>query len=703
MKSFKILSLSLVIALAGCARHNDNTVVIHSVPADSIYTEINVFAKPHWMPRVETDVTFKGGTTCRFDIDTVEIRYFSAFSGNHDFATEIFVTPGDSVSCKTITKEINGENSYEIIFEGKNAAHYNYYTQKREAFSWEELPDYYSLDLPEYKRQLQAFRDKEKEFLRNYKKTHTVSEDFINYALAEINNWYVYRLCQPAYFIKCVTIPNGYFDDAVITQNPLSTIVIEALQFKYIYCSPSENMEQIYNTILNEVHPQFQSTILSTLIIHFAEKGGSAYKKSFLKVMNQIEKTSTDSTLLATVQEYSTYYLLSGKMLPDSILDKTYLRSFQNEQKITLRQLLDNYKNTAVYLDIWGSWCVSCRQITKASAENKPYFVEKNIAVVYLSLDEDESKWLQAAKNDHITENQYLLYNLFANPLLRYLNINSYPRYVLFNKNHEIGILNAPRPVDCGFEELKKIIERNPEKFITEKLVVKNTNIVKKEAPKQPVFKDCADSTKFIIKTIYHDNFGTFSSATNYVDAWGTPRTPARNWQTTYSPYTIPKHRIKFGSPDDGYYTIGTLKKGVMWDNTRGDMTEDASGNPNGAVLCINVAENYKGEIYRQQINNLSPNVILYFEVSIANANYGNSKTTPPQVEIRIEKTDGQLLGNAHSNLVPTTFGWQKINIDVPPIAETSVVLRVISTGDDWKNGCDLLMDDIIFRICSRR
>ena len=161
-------------------------------------------------------------------------------------------------------------------------------------------------------------------------------------------------------------------------------------------------------------------------------------------------------------------------MLPDSVLDNTYLRSFQSKQKITLRQFFENYKNTAVYLDFWYSGCRFCREANKASAKNKPYFAEKNIAVVYFSVDLDESAWLQAAKDDGVTENQYLLHYDSANghpfsslPLTRYLKIFAYgvPRYILFNKKHEIEVLNMPKPTQEMFEDLKKIVEHYSEKI----------------------------------------------------------------------------------------------------------------------------------------------------------------------------------------------------------------------------------------------
>jgi len=334
MKNITIFSLLIAMFFAACTREKNNTVIIHSFPADSIFTEIRFYIPA----QRQMGITFEGGTTHRYEIDTVEARYLYGRSSDGYFWTSMFITPGDSVSFKTIAKD---ENSYDVIFEGKNAAHYNYDFHKSKAVLWEEEPHYnQGMDLLEYKQQSQDFRDREIEFLRKYKKENAVSDDFINYALAEINNRYAYKLYQAAYLNKC-GIPKGYLDDAVITQNLLSMFALESLKLKYIYCSPDVNMERIYNAILDETHSKFQSALLSELITHFAEKGDRTYKKSLLQVMNQIEKTSTDSTLLSIVQEYKPYYLLSGTKLPDSILDNTHLRSFENEQKITLRQLFN--------------------------------------------------------------------------------------------------------------------------------------------------------------------------------------------------------------------------------------------------------------------------------------------------------------------------------------------------------------------------
>jgi len=492
MKTFRFFYLLLVIAFVGCTRHNDNTVVIHSI-SDTIFTEINI-REIGYENRLEQ--TFKVGETCQFTTDVATACLFSAsfrknndFPGENngcfnknDFYTDIFVTPGDVVTCKTIAREINGENHYEIIFEGKNAAHYNYNTEKRKVISREEEPDMsynLNIDLIEYKQLLQAYRDREIEFLNNYKKEHSVSEDFINYALANINNWYAYKLYISAFFSKN-SLPAGYLDDVTVMQNLLSIIALGAMEYKYAFCLPNFDVEQIYNAILDEVHPQFHSMLLRKLITQFTGKSDKTYQESLLRVMNQIEKTSTDSALLACVQEYKPFYLLSGTTLSDSILDNTYLRSFQSNQKITLRQMFDNYKNTAIYLDFWLSGYRRSRYFIQESAGNKPYFAEKQIAIVYISTDKDKNEWRKAATEDNITENQYLLLEHEISPIIRknspmrnYLKIKDVPRYVLFNKNHEIEMLNAPQLTGYFFDELKKIIERNPEKYITEKPATK--------------------------------------------------------------------------------------------------------------------------------------------------------------------------------------------------------------------------------------
>jgi thiol-disulfide isomerase/thioredoxin len=453
MRITYFFTLILLALFAGC-KQPDNTVIIN-IPADGIFMEAGILKNDG----KREEVILQSGEDYRFPLDTVEIRYFHSYSDEEESYTQIFITPGDSVSCKMIK---NGDR-HEILFEGKNASHYNYAAEKEKVLPWEKTPRYdlvnkeTDMDLLTFKRQLQEHRDKEFEFLNDYKKKYKVSRDFINYTTAEINNSYAFNLYLSAHYNKH-SIPAGFLDDVKVIPNRLSEYAFLTLRIKYFLLSPDFNIGRIYNTILKEVNPELQSKFLCEMVSYFANRGESIYKESLLQVMEQIEKTSTDSTLLDCVWGNRPYYLLTGTSLPDSILDGTNLITFGKKQKITLRQLLDNYKDQAVYLDIWASWCGPCRRAIEGSFAVKSYLSEKHVAVVYISIDHDENAWQQTAKDLNVTENQYLLPGAGSSPVWDYLRLGGVPRYILFNKNHEMEVLSATWPAQP--EDLKDMIER---------------------------------------------------------------------------------------------------------------------------------------------------------------------------------------------------------------------------------------------------
>ncbi len=464
----KILFYTLTLLLfASCARKNKNIAVIHSDVADSVFKEIHLVpykGMANYLTQFyDEGFTFSGGTTFSWKVDTVESRTFFSHNNGY-FWTPIFITPGDSVSVKLLK---NGEQ-YDVIFEGENAAHYNYESKKRKAIQMEDPNPTQDIAPYEYKKQLLACRIEEEKFLEKYKKENKVSAEFVDYASAEINNKYVLWLYCYVYFNKCKVDAEKYLEGTEIVQNPLSHSAIDAFFYKYVMCASNSDILKNYNAIQTEVIPQFRSTLIADLIIWFAKKGDVSYKSALTEMMSQIEKISQDSMLQTVVKEYEPFYSLSGTVLPDSVLDNTHLLSYKDSKKMTLRQVFEKCGNTAVCLDFWASWCGPCRMTNAQSKENKHELNDKGVVVAYISVDDDKDAWEKAVKEDDISENQYLLLDEENSPLSKNLKIreSGIPRFVLFNKKHEIGLLSAPRPVGCMFQDLKAVIESNPEDYV---------------------------------------------------------------------------------------------------------------------------------------------------------------------------------------------------------------------------------------------
>ncbi|MDR0941016.1 MAG: hypothetical protein LBM68_02190, partial [Bacteroidales bacterium] len=194
-------------------------------------------------------------------------------------------------------------------------------------------------------------------------------------------------------------------------------------------------------------------------------------------------------------------------------------------------------------------------------------------------------------------------------------------------------------------------------------------------------------------KTIFHEDFGTFLSATSYEDKDGNPKAATA--------YTVPGPTIAGGSFENNEILCVLHTTSGPWKT--GGLSGDASGNANGGFLFLNPNSPFKGPIYDQTITGLCDDKKLFMEVSIANASYVNS-TTPPQVDLILYSVPGGAqLGRVSSSLTATDQGWRKLKIDdiILPAGNTSARLVVDSRGENWTAGNDLLVDDIIFRICT--
>ncbi len=224
---------------------------------------------------------------------------------------------------------------------------------------------------------------------------------------------------------------------------------------------------------------------------------------------------------------------------------------------------------------------------------------------------------------------------------------------------------------------------------------------------------------------VFNEDFGYFTDPHTYEDSKGNvTKTPA-----TYAPERAnvswdltTETKMKFdsnGQINDGYYGVVVPRPGggyyqdisgnsmATWMNgVKSDHSSLETGKKGGAALFMNVTENYTGVIFSRKIEKLCADKEIFFETYIANMSDG----TNPEVTINIKDAKTNKILESSKATAVKSKGWTRVNIDglKVPASSPDVILEVLSTGGEgdlsgqfWKQGNDLIIDDIRFMVCS--
>ncbi len=120
--------------------------------------------------------------------------------------------------------------------------------------------------------------------------------------------------------------------------------------------------------------------------------------------------------------------------------------SDMNDDYHSLDEVIAANKGKVIYLDIWASWCGPCKAQMPASHELQKKYKDQDVVFLYVSIDVNNKAWEASAKQFDLLENSYLARNYPKAQLFQTHNVNSIPRYMLFDKNGRLVASNASRP-----------------------------------------------------------------------------------------------------------------------------------------------------------------------------------------------------------------------------------------------------------------
>lgn len=123
----------------------------------------------------------------------------------------------------------------------------------------------------------------------------------------------------------------------------------------------------------------------------------------------------------------------------------------------TLQEITDRYRGKVIFMDVWATWCGSCRASFAHVKPLQKYAAENDIVLLYISIDTPQKAelWKKMAGHYALTGEHVLMNEAFKMEIYEKFGHNgilSIPHYAIINKEGELQFPSAASP-----EELDKL------------------------------------------------------------------------------------------------------------------------------------------------------------------------------------------------------------------------------------------------------
>ncbi len=386
-------------------------------------------------------------------------HYFQVFYIN-DKKRMIFTKPSDTLKVK-----VSGQ---ALTFEGR-------YKKENECFQkileldksyGEQFDSLHSLTYSEFTNTVGQIEETKKALL----KTDSLDEDFVSLTKGYIDLYYHRKMFQYPYYASyyqdslSIDTPLNYyqqpifkgfdFNDTVLNQFDIYTNVIYLHVDKplyNIYYGTKDYLEKSQNGILDKVsHPKVRAKSLHhNLYYHISASADKELTDTLMQSFTlYCEDQKRKDHIDALLSKWKG--IAQGQISPDfSFLD-------QDSNRVSL----SDFKGQNILIGTWATWCGPCKKQRPYLEKLVEDYKDKNIQVLYVSLDQDNAHnlWKKTSEKYKDFAVHLRAESGFKNAqIAKHFLIYSIPRFIALD--HDLRIVNPNTKLPSQVDALDQFFE----------------------------------------------------------------------------------------------------------------------------------------------------------------------------------------------------------------------------------------------------
>ncbi|WP_026262204.1 TlpA family protein disulfide reductase [Spirosoma panaciterrae] len=385
----------------------------------------------------------------------------------NQFGGHVYLVPNDTATLFLDLAKANPWSSYQ--FKGRYAAINQFYfdqakTLKTVPFAFRANAANEAVSLKRYKSQMDSLLRTEQQFLITYSKQHHLPAWFLQHeqqrilysdASSRANN-ILYRR-----FIKkdsVTDIPNDYFSfvtPAFINNSSTAYLVDYQGFLKDYFYYLFDRQQTVKNVITYTAQVAskkltglawdvFMSSYLDEILAGAPTLGEQLLTKYYYRFTNK-------QWINDRKAYYQDAYLLKpGEMAPN----------FALEDHLDSLAYLKDFRGQVIYLSFWFTGCAPCRQEMPLENELVKHFKDKPVKIVNICVRSSRADWAKVSKLYNLQTVNLYANKAWENTLISKYNVNSYPHYVLIDREGKVVKNNCSRPSGNAKEEIEALLKQ---------------------------------------------------------------------------------------------------------------------------------------------------------------------------------------------------------------------------------------------------